>query len=128
MTTCAPFEGPGDWVLHKEVRGELPLPVGNPIHHLVALLLERTRKIESLGELGVEDGVGAEPGLDNEQPRRALRVAVEHEIATVGVVAGRRLFARTAAAAEGGRGGGDGRGRGGEEAVAFATEEGDSPR
>lgn len=102
-------EGSGSGVLHDEVWRRLLRAVvlsEDPVPRL----LEGVGKIERLGELGVEERVGAEAGLDHEQLRRTRGVAVEEGDA--GPVAFIGLRVPTAAAPAGGGGGGEGGGGG----------------
>lgn len=68
----------GSRVLNNNMRGHL-LRSEPAAEIAFPLLLERIRKVQSLGELRLQMGIGPESGLDDEELRRALRVLVDDE-------------------------------------------------
>lgn len=74
--TCASSRGSEYWVLNDDMRRqglieEISLKVS------LTLFLERIGEAESLVQLGLEEGIGAEARLDHEKPRWAGWVSVE---------------------------------------------------
>lgn len=94
----------GGGVLDDEVRRRGLGGGAGPVE-AVAGLLEGAGEVERLGQLGVEEGAGAEARLHHQQPRRVRGVAGEHEEAAHEALVlgfrGRRGGGRALAAAAG---------------------------
>lgn len=78
ITTCMRLGRSGSRILNNNMRGHL-LRSEPAAEIAFPLLLERIRKVQSLGELRLQMGIGPESGLDDEELRRALRVLVDDE-------------------------------------------------
>lgn len=66
----------GSGVLHDDM-GRLLLGAKFLLEESIPKLFKRIREVKSFSELGFEDGIGAEAGLDHEQLRRPRGVTTE---------------------------------------------------